>query len=870
MRPLKTSSDVRTFRELFDKLSVQIRSLEDWQDRGGSSKSPTVQDETLANLSTSPDVLLPTLRVTLEGNRSEKTARVLIDTGSQRSYSLHSTAMEMEYEQSGREFFRHSLFGGSSTDVVEHEVYTIHLSDINNSYRCEFEALGQPLICGSMPPVCPRSFLEGSEELDVSDLRRDRIEVLIGADIAGRLLTGDQRRISSGLVAIRTKLGWTVMGKIPPTESLQAEMEEHFAHTTTRDIEERYEVALPWVQDKERIPTNRDLAENQLNLDLIDNQTLYRKYQYIKRVREDLRERFRIEYFGFLRQETRRLKTTIPFKVGDMVLIGQESLKRLHWPLARIIQLYPGKDGLVRVAKQIWERWTGTKAGLFAEASSLHIPSAAAADDGYVARARRYIRAQLEASSVRAVIRPCQTSRGRFTFAAARPVAIGGLGLLDVGTQLQLACLKGVQVALRGDRNGFTWLVTSEAWIRPPPDGTRLQPRRLRLLRLRDRLVSTSQLLDLPIIDGCRFLRPPDLLAPARWIGAQVRDLGDPHIAHPTRSALSDAAALAAFCQRVVSENVQESFRETTLAGAVVLRGTATPVDWTSFRRCAFSGHEADVVLKLALHALPHPAHPASAGSFCPACGSVDRSLGHRYWSCQSIRLLVREAFNIIGRPPDLQAWIFGSGVEDDALTILWRIYRYFVQVGLGGEVKTTRAHIAEARTRQASSTQEQCVFIEHCPDFAPYQYLRAIDRMVRGAGQIIQLTRMNGHVLVGLADKNLAERLIEKGLQIEGTVLRTFPFRRQSEKITIGNLPFYVEDAVIINALSPFGHVTSIAPKQLKAGEYSYTDGRREAYILLHDGMKLEYANSYFKLGKYFNFDKTRCKNPLANLNNL
>ncbi|UYV68940.1 hypothetical protein LAZ67_6001729 [Cordylochernes scorpioides] len=212
--------------------------------------------------------------------------------------------MEMEYEQSRREFFRHSLFGGSSTDVVEHEVYTIHLSDINNSYRCEFEALGQPLICGSIPPVCPRSFLEGSEELDVSDLMRDRIEVLIGADVAGRLLTDAQRRISSGLVAIRTKLGWTVMGKIPPTEvrddtsslcvttllsldlenlwkldaigvsdaevekktqSLQAEMEEHFAHTTTRDIEGRYEVALPWVQDKERIPSNRDLAETQLS-----------------------------------------------------------------------------------------------------------------------------------------------------------------------------------------------------------------------------------------------------------------------------------------------------------------------------------------------------------------------------------------------------------------------------------------------------------------------------------------------------------------------------------------------------------------------------------------------------------------------------
>ncbi|UYV63777.1 K02A2.6-like [Cordylochernes scorpioides] len=81
--------------------------------------------------------------------------------------------------------------------------------------------------------------------------------------------------------------------------------------------------------------------------------------------------------------------------------------------------------------------------------------------------------------------------------------------------------------------------------------------------------------------------------------------------------------------------------------------------------------------------------------------------------------------------------------------------------------------------------------------------------RVVGGARNIIQLTRMNGHVLFG--------------------------------KITIGNLPFYVEDAVVIDALSPYGRVTSITPKQLKVGEYGYTKGRREAYILLHDGMKLE-----------------------------
>ncbi|UYV61775.1 hypothetical protein LAZ67_1006465 [Cordylochernes scorpioides] len=347
----------------------------------------------------------------------------------------------------------------------------------------------------------------------------------------------------------------------------------------------------------------------------------------------------------------------------------------------------------------------------------------------------------------------------------ARPVAIGGLGLLDLATQLQLACLKGVQVALRGGRNAFSWLVggnSGEAWIHPPPDGTRLQPRRLRLLKLWEeasnilglnhRAVPMAQLLDLPIIGGCRFLRPPDLLAPARWRGARIRDLTvEDHLtARPTRSALADAAALGAFCRRLTSENAvgfgaESAPSSSSLAAAVVLRGTAMPflnglttrsarraldrprlaatpisrftsrwsptigpppsrIDWASLRRCAFSGHEADAALKLAFHALPHPAHPASVGPSCPACGSIDRSLGHRYWCCRSIRPLIREAFNIIGRPPDLQAWIFGgSGLEDDALSILasakLRIYRYFVQVGLGEAVEDPL--IAWSRTLQ-------------------------------------------------------------------------------------------------------------------------------------------------------------------------
>ncbi|GBM21321.1 hypothetical protein AVEN_149896-1 [Araneus ventricosus] len=39
------------------------------------------------------------------------------------------------------------------------------------------------------------------------------IHLLIGADVAGKLLTGGIEELSSGLVCVGTKLGWTLMGK---------------------------------------------------------------------------------------------------------------------------------------------------------------------------------------------------------------------------------------------------------------------------------------------------------------------------------------------------------------------------------------------------------------------------------------------------------------------------------------------------------------------------------------------------------------------------------------------------------------------------------------------------------------------------------
>ncbi|UYV76084.1 K02A2.6-like, partial [Cordylochernes scorpioides] len=116
-----------------------------------------------------------------------------------------------------------------------------------------------------------------------------------------------------------------------------------------------------------------------------------------------------------------------------------------------------------------------------------------------------------------------------------------------------------------------------------------------------------------------------------------------------------------------------------------------------------------------------------------------------------------------------------------------------------------------------------------------------AVEELVGGAGNVLQVMKMDGHMLVGLSTKALAERLIRDGLDIGHTHLRAFPFKKRAERITVGNLPFFVDDAAVIEALKPYGDVTSIVPIRLRAGRYTFTDGRREAFILLKEGIALE-----------------------------
>ncbi|GBL72249.1 hypothetical protein AVEN_115216-1 [Araneus ventricosus] len=107
-------------------------------------------------------------------------------------------------------------------------------SDCFNAQKLTLEKkediLDQAVICENVLPVSEGPWLD--ELKDLGDILTDTsvscesIQVLIGADIVGRLLTGKRKLLSSGLVAVETHLGWTLMGKVPQvnTESVNLAM----------------------------------------------------------------------------------------------------------------------------------------------------------------------------------------------------------------------------------------------------------------------------------------------------------------------------------------------------------------------------------------------------------------------------------------------------------------------------------------------------------------------------------------------------------------------------------------------------------------------------------------------------------------------
>ncbi|XP_008486361.1 uncharacterized protein LOC103523064 [Diaphorina citri] len=75
------------------------------------------------------------------------------------------------------------------------------------------------------------------------------------------------------------------------------------------------------------------------------------RYKFIQQLLSDFWKRWSNEYLSSLQERSKWLKdSSSKLEVGMLVLVKSENTPVLSWPLARVLELYPGADGVARVA----------------------------------------------------------------------------------------------------------------------------------------------------------------------------------------------------------------------------------------------------------------------------------------------------------------------------------------------------------------------------------------------------------------------------------------------------------------------------------------------------------------------------------------
>ncbi|UYV74543.1 hypothetical protein LAZ67_12000081 [Cordylochernes scorpioides] len=84
--------------------------------------------------------------------------------------------------------------------------------------------------------------------------------------------------------------------------------------------------------------------------DHICREKLVEKYKNLQTLKGELKMRFYKEYLGELVQK-KEDSDTRAITAGEVVYVGNDSQKRINWPLGLVKKVYPGEDGNCRVAK---------------------------------------------------------------------------------------------------------------------------------------------------------------------------------------------------------------------------------------------------------------------------------------------------------------------------------------------------------------------------------------------------------------------------------------------------------------------------------------------------------------------------------------
>ncbi|XP_050500156.1 uncharacterized protein LOC126880374 [Diabrotica virgifera virgifera] len=250
------------------------------------------------------ETLLQTINVrVISDNKRSMTVRALLDSGSQRSYITTKCAEDLGLTKIGQENIVQGVFGGLPGAPKIHRLFKAGIENLENSFSIRLSLLEQSKICNYVPKLIDQKVLDllKDKNIYINDSASKELEVnlLIGADMFGHIITGNLVNTNDSLVALETKFGWTVMGtqksnnkintfvstyftdslstlwsldvlgiKDPAETKCREELDirtlEKFKESTVVNSKNRYEICLPWAEGYPAITSNFNLAEKRL------------------------------------------------------------------------------------------------------------------------------------------------------------------------------------------------------------------------------------------------------------------------------------------------------------------------------------------------------------------------------------------------------------------------------------------------------------------------------------------------------------------------------------------------------------------------------------------------------------------------------
>ncbi|GFU27669.1 putative RNA-directed DNA polymerase from transposon X-element [Trichonephila clavipes] len=182
-----------------------------------NDENTVVSSSVLSNQSVNETVYLQTLVLRIEHNGKELKVRTILDSGSQKSYISERVIKVLQLRPKSKHTVVHGLYGGRETSPHSHLVFDVYLKNFEDTYAHSIEVLSQMKICGFVPKIVDTRTLQELKEKNItlSDLeaKEHDIELLLGADVIGNILTDNSLKLSSGVTAVQTKFGYTVIGK---------------------------------------------------------------------------------------------------------------------------------------------------------------------------------------------------------------------------------------------------------------------------------------------------------------------------------------------------------------------------------------------------------------------------------------------------------------------------------------------------------------------------------------------------------------------------------------------------------------------------------------------------------------------------------